>query len=597
MGQFFKFMFASCLGVTLALFALIFIFSIGIGSLVSKGDNETVQVKDNTILHITLDKTLPELTNNVETSVGEIFNKDKLPSIHNAISSIERAGNDAKIKGIFIQLTGISQGLTQIEALHNALMDFKKRGKFIYAYADSYSQGAYYIASTADSIFLNPNGAIDWKGFASQIPFFKDLSDRIGIKWQIYYAGQFKSATESLRLDKMSDQNKLQTRAYISTIYNNFLTDVSNARSIPVGTLQNYANTYACRTAHDALTTKMVDKLAYYDEVLQTLRAKTGLKTTDKVRVVSLEDYTNSFTPTVSDSKDKIAVIYAEGSIVEGNAETTKNGEIEGNRYAKIIRKLRTDATVKAIVLRINSGGGSAFASDVIWHELTLARQEGKVIVSSFGDVAASGGYYIAMASDSIFAEPNTITGSIGVFSVIPGLQNALKTKLGVSFDTVKTGKYAAGINLWYNINDDEGKLLQQSTDSIYEKFLNRVAVCRNKTRDQIHAVAQGRVWSMPQAIEMGLVDRTGNLETAINAAAAKAGLKTFKRAEYPKLKDPLNQLVEKYTKNKSSDDGLAAIKAFDKSTNSGFATYFYEMLTLNKMNNPQMRLVNTIKY
>ncbi len=597
MGQFFKFVFASCLGVMLSMFAVFIIVSASLSTLANKGDSELVDVKDNTILHITLDKTLPELTNNVETSTADLFAKDKLPSIHNAINSIERAANDAKIKGVFIQMSGISQGLTQIEALHNALMGFKKRGKFIYAYADSYSQGAYYIASTADSIFLNPNGSIDWRGFASQIPFFKDMSDRLGIKWQIYYAGQFKSATESLRLDKMSDQNKLQTRAYISAIYHNFLTDISNARSIPVSSLQNYADTYACRNAKNALDIKMVDKLAYYDEVLQTLRAKTGTKSSDKVKVISLEDYTNSYTPTSSDSKDKIAIVYAEGSIVEADGDNVKNGEIEGNRYAKIIRKLRNDATVKAIVLRINSGGGSAFASDVIWHELSLARQQGKVVVSSFGDVAASGGYYIAMASDSIFAEPNTITGSIGVFSVIPGLQNALKSKLGVSFDTVKTGKYAAGINLWYNINDDEGKLLQQSTDSIYEKFLNRVAVCRNRTRDQIHSVAQGRVWSMPQAIEMGLVDRTGNLETAINAAASKAGLKTFKRAEYPKIRDPFSQLLDKLTKTKTSDDGLAAIKTFDKNTNSEFASYFYQMLTLNKMNNPQMRLVSSIKY
>ncbi len=597
MGQFFKFVFASCLGVMLSMFAVFIIVSASLSTLANKGDSELVDVKDNTVLHITLDKTLPELTNNVETSTADLFAKDKLPSIHNAINSIERAANDAKIKGIFIQMSGVSQGLTQIEALHNALMGFKKRGKFIYAYADSYSQGAYYIASTADSIFLNPNGSIDWRGFASQIPFFKDMSDRLGIKWQIYYAGQFKSATESLRLDKMSDQNKLQTRAYISAIYHNFLTDISNARSIPVSSLQNYADTYACRNAKNALDIKMVDKLAYYDEVLQTLRAKTGTKSSDKVKVISLEDYTNSYTPTSSDAKDKIAIVYAEGSIVEADGDNVKNGEIEGNRYAKIIRKLRNDATVKAIVLRINSGGGSAFASDVIWHELSLARQQGKVVVSSFGDVAASGGYYIAMASDSIFAEPNTITGSIGVFSVIPGLQNALKSKLGVSFDTVKTGKYAAGINLWYNINDDEGKLLQQSTDSIYEKFLNRVAVCRNRTRDQIHAVAQGRVWSMPQAIEMGLVDRTGNLETAINAAASKAGLKTFKRAEYPKIRDPFSQLLDKLTKTKTSDDGLAAIKTFDKNTNSEFASYFYQMLTLNKMNNPQMRLVSSIKY
>ena len=597
MAQFFKFVLASCLGVVLSMVAVFIISSAVIGSLANKGDSELVDVKDNSILHITLDKTLPELTDNVETSTADFFAKDKLPSIHNAINSIERAANDGKIKGIFIQMSNISQGLTQIEALHNALMDFKKRGKFIYAYADNYSQGAYYIASTADSIFLNPNGSIDWKGFASQIPFFKDMSDRLGIKWQIYYAGQFKSATESLRLDKMSDQNKLQTRAYISTIYHNFLTDISIARSIPVSNLQNYADTYACRNAKNALDIKMVDKLAYYDEVLQTLRAKTGTKTSDKVKVISLEDYTNSFNPNSSDAKDKIAIVYAEGSIVESDGENVKNGEIEGNRYAKIIRKLRNDATVKAIVLRINSGGGSAFASDVIWHELTLARQQGKIVVSSFGDVAASGGYYIAMASDSIFAEPNTITGSIGVFSVIPGLQNTLKSKLGVSFDTVKTGKYAAGINLWYNINDDEGKLLQQNTDSVYEKFLNRVAVCRNKTRDQIHAVAQGRVWSMPQAIEMGLVDKTGNLETAINAAAAKAGLKTFKRIEYPKIRDSFSQLLDKFTKNKTSDDGLAAIKAFDKNTNSEFASYFYQMLTLNKMNNPQMRLVNSIKY
>ncbi|KAI9549858.1 putative protease 4-like [Daphnia sinensis] len=303
-------------------------------------------------------------------------------------------------------------GFATTSAIRNALVDFKKSGKFIYAYADSYSQSAYFLASVADSIMVNPNGDIDFKGFAVEIPFMKGLFDKLDIKWQIYYAGQFKSATEPFRLDKMS-------------IYDYMLEQISKSRNIPISELAEIANGLKVRNAHDAVSHKLAHTEGYYDQMLDMLRNKMGLKPKDKIHSIELNDYVQSYTQPSGSSKNKVAVVFAEGDITDG--EQDQEGTIQGSRYAKIIRKLRQDDNVKAIVLRVNSGGGSSFASDVIWRELDLARRQGKVVISSFGDYAASGGYYIAMASDAIYAEPTTLTGSIGVFGMIPNVEGTLK--------------------------------------------------------------------------------------------------------------------------------------------------------------------------
>jgi protease IV len=586
MQQFFKFMFASCLGVFLAIGALI-VF--GIASAASSlGGEETVkEAKANSILEIKLESSVPELTDNAERSSP--FESNKVIGLHDMTRAIEKAANDDHIKGIVINTRMTMMGFSSASVLRRAITNFKKSGKFVYAYGDMYTQGAYYLASSADTVMINPYGDIDFKGIAAQIPFMKGLFDKLDVKWQIYYAGQFKSATEPFRLDKMSDQNRLQTREYIDGLFNLMLTDISASRKIPVSELKNIANDLKARTPHKAVASKLADTEGYYDALLSMVKRKMGLKETEKISSINLNDYAQSLTRTTGTGKDKIAVVFAEGDIGYGSGESEVDGSIEGLRYAKIIRKLRNDKNVKAIVLRVNSGGGSSFASEIIWRELDLARQQGKIVMSSFGDYAASGGYYIAMASDSIFAEPNTLTGSIGVFGMIPGMQNTFKNKLGITFDTVKTSKFAAmsGVNIHFS--DEEGKILQEGVDSTYETFLNRVAICRKMSRDQVHAIAQGRVWLGNKAKEIGLVDQMGGLESAITAAANKAGLKDYKTVNYPTFKSPMEKFLEKFTGGKSNTDEITQLAL--KNELGEFYEYYAYFKKLKTMHGPQMRL------
>jgi protease IV len=586
MQQFFKFMFASCLGVFLAIGALI-VF--GIASAASSlGGEETVkEAKANSVLEIKLENSVPELTDNAERSSP--FESDKVIGLHDMTRAIEKAANDNNIKGIIINTRMTMMGYSSASVLRRAIINFKKSGKFVYAYGDMFTQGAYYLASSADSVMINPYGDIDFKGIAAQIPFMKGLFEKLDFKWQIYYAGQFKSATEPFRLDKMSDQNRLQTREYIDGLFDLMLTDISASRKISVPELKNITNDLKARTPHKAVANKLADTEGYYDAMLSMVKRKMGMKESEKISSIDLNDYAQSLTRTTGSAKDKIAVVFAEGDIGYGSDGQDVDGSIEGLRYAKIIRKLRNDKNVKAIVLRVNSGGGSSFASEIIWRELDLARQQGKVIMSSFGDYAASGGYYIAMASDSIFAEPNTLTGSIGVFGMVPGMQNTFKNKLGVTFDTVKTSKYAAmsGVNIHFS--DEEGKIIQESVDSTYETFLNRVAICRKMSRDQVHAIAQGRVWLGNKAKEIGLVDQMGGLESAISAAANKAGLKDYKTVNYPTFKNPMEKFLEKFTGAKSHTDEMTQNAL--KNELGEFYDYYAYFKKLKTMDGPQMRL------
>lgn len=593
MRQFFKFTFASCLGVFIAGICLfLLMISVVAGITASKGSgNEKHDVTSNSILELKFENPVPELAGNEPESAGldlSFLDKEKKSGLTDIIDAIHHAATDSRIKGIVLNERTNGLGFTQLKRVRDAVEKFKLSGKFVWAYADMYSQGAYYLASIADSVILNPTGDVELKGIASQLPFMKNLFDRLGVKWQIYYAGQYKSATEPLRLDKMSAQNKLQTREYISALYSSFLNDISKSRGVSVAELATDADELLVRRAGDAVKYKLVDKVGYYDEFLSALHSKLGVSAKSTINSVSIDDYAHSYDRDRGEGKDRIAVVYAEGSIGYGG-EAEKAGEIEGLRYAKLIRKLRNDDAVKAIVLRVNSGGGSATASDMIWRELNLARQKGKPVIASFGDVAASGGYYIAMAADSIFAESNTITGSIGVFSAIPSIEHTLKDKLGVAFDSVRTGKYAAGINLWYDQTPEEGKMLQENTDTIYETFLNRVGTCRKMSRDQVHAVAQGRVWIATKAKEIGLVDKIGGLDAAIAAAAAKINLKKYRVNDYPKQADKLERIIDKLTKKQSENDFVSA--ALRQQFGTDYTDYFNLVQRMTQMKEPQMRL------
>ena len=549
MRKFLQFTLASCLGVILASFVVMGIGGIVIGRVVSKAD-AAKKVKANTVLNLKFESPVPEKTNNFPINPFD-FSPNKVLGLHDMIDAIEFAKTDDNIKGIYLNLSGMQTGRATAATLRDALVDFKSDGKFIIAYSKYYTQGTYYIATAADKIYVNPIGGLDFRGFGAAIPFFKDMLDRLGIKMQIYYAGDFKSATEPFRLRKMSDNNRLQMHEYIGSMYNLYLRDISDARKISVEELRTIANGYLIRNSDDALEYKMVDAIGYEDEAHSDLRERLGLEEKDKIPVIGIVEYQKGHHSKKDYKiKDKIAVVYAEGSIVDGEGET---GSIGGDKYVKILRKLRKDDKIKAVVLRINSGGGSALASDLMWREIELIKAAGKPFVVSMGDVAASGGYYIACNADSIFAEPNTITGSIGVFSMIPSLEKMMDKKVGITFDTVKTGNFAIPINPFIDISEAEGKILQAATDEFYEIFLKRVAEGRGITRDEAHKVAQGRVWPGLKAKELGLVDAMGGLEDALAVAADRAGLEKYRVSEYPVTKEPIEQLIDQMMGGKES--------------------------------------------
>jgi protease IV len=532
--NFLKIVLGSCLGVALASILVFIIGGAIISGIASQADSPK-KVDANSVLKISFNQPIPEQSNNLPVDPLS-FEMDKTIGLHDMVAAIEYAKTDDKIKGIYLDLSGAPGGRATASTLRKALLDFKTADKFVVAYSTAYSQGTYYMASVADEVMMNPVGGVDFLGFSAQIPFFKDMLDRLGVNMQVFYAGQFKSATEPFRLTEMSEQNRTQVREYLEGMYALFLEDIAASRNIPTTELRNIANTYALRKAEDAVKYKFVDKLAYTDEVLANMKERVGLEKDDKLEMISLADYEAGYKAKINFKvKDKIAVIYAEGNIVDGDGEV---GSIGGDKYAAIIRKIREDDKHKAIVIRINSGGGSGLASEIMWRELMLCKEQGLPVIASMGDVAASGGYYIACMADTILAQPNTITGSIGVFGMIPNLQKMFDEKLGIQFDSVKTGAYSTGLTTSFPIGPEEGAIIQQSVDDFYDLFLTRVADGRKMTKEAVHEVAQGRVWTGVKASNIGLVDVLGDLQDAIEIAAAKAGLEKYRLAEYPKTKD-----------------------------------------------------------
>ena len=432
------------------------------------------------------------------------------------------------------------------------MINFKESKKFIIASGDIISQKAYYVADVADKIYLNPSGMLEWVGFNVDYVFLKGALDKLEIQPEIFYAGKFKSATEPFRTDKMTPENKLQTTVWLNALYSQFLGNASSSRKIDTATLHQLANEGKIQTAQDAFNYKLVDGLKYDDQVKDEIKSRLQLGKYDKINFISINKYAKTGSYKRS-GKDHIALIYAEGDIIDGS--TDQRGTIASEKYMKLIRKARLDKTIKAIVFRVNSGGGSSLASENIWRELSLAKQE-KPVVVSFGDVAASGGYYISCAADSIFAEPNTITGSIGVFGIIPNMEQFFKNKLGVTFDGVKTGEFAdAGI--FHPLSDEEKKMIQHSIEMTYEQFKKRVADGRKKDTAYIETIAQGRVWSGNDAITNGLIDRFGGLQDAVDCAARLAKAGDYRLRELPEPQNILDRIL-----GSSSDHYASKMKA-----------------------------------
>lgn len=558
MNQFFKFLFASCLGTFLALVLLFFIGIWSVAGFAEKASQQKkVWIKPNSVLELKFESPVPEKTNNLPLDPFD-FDQKSVIGLTDMVRAIRQAKEDADIKGIYLNAMYLTAGKATSAVLRDALVDFKTSGKFVVAYANLYTQNAYYVATAADSILLNPIGAVDFRGLSSTILFFKGMLDKMDVQMRIFYAGKFKSATEPFRLDKMSDENRMQMREYITALYDQMIRDISAGRNIPEAELRRLADAFEGRSAETALQSRLIDRVAYEDEVIDLLKNKIGLDKADKLNKVSIEDYYDSRVKKLDYSaKDKIAVVYAEGSINDGNQG--EPGEIYDGKYVKMLREIRRDDNVKAVVLRVNSPGGSVLASENILREIQLCKKAGKFVVVSMGDYAASGGYYIACQADSIFAEPATLTGSIGVFGIVPILQKTLKENLGITADTVRTGRYSAFGTPLYDFSPEESAMIQSRVEWIYQGFLKKVAEGRRKTPEQIDAIAQGRVWTGVKAKEIGLVDDLGGLDRAMSAAAKLAGVEKYRTVEYPRTKTGLEQLLDKFDRDKEEDDAIRA--------------------------------------
>ena len=543
MKSFLKMLLASVLGITLSFVLIALIFLGLVTAIASKADDE-VEVSSNSVLHIPFDHPIVErgskdpLQNlNIEGIGGQ-----KKLGLDEILAALRRAKTDDKIKGIYLDLSSLQAGFATTEEIRNGLLDFKKSGKFILTYSEVYTKGTYYLASVADKVYMNPEGILEFTGFSSQLMFFKGALEKLGIEPQVIKVGTYKSAVEPFILDKMSDPNRQQVKSFLGSLYDHYLSKIAASRKINKDSLVVIADKLKVRNAQDAVTYKLCDALRYKDEVLAELKSRSGIEKDKDVKSVSLNDYIKSNANEEGDFNTRIAIVYASGEINggEGDDET-----IGSERISKAIRKARTDDKVKALVLRVNSPGGSALASDVIWREVVLTKKVKPVIVS-MGDLAASGGYYISCAADSIFAQPNTITGSIGVFGIIPNMQNFFNNKLGITFDGVKTGEHADLGTVTRPLTPEEKLIIQNEVNRIYSAFTKRVADGRKKSQQYVDGIGQGRVWSGTEALKIGLVDRLGSIDDAVRSAAKMAKVKDYRLVSYPAQKEGLSALFDK---------------------------------------------------
>jgi protease-4 len=577
MKIFFKSFFASLLA--LVVFTLIgFFLIVGIASAFSTEEPKVVAA--NSVLVLDLSNEFAEQVQN--DPISEIVNKKngKLPSLSELVHLIAYAKKDDAIKGIYIKCQQNPNGYAASEEIRKALIDFKTSKKFVIAYGETITQKGYMVANVADAIYTHPQGGIEWNGFNYETVFLKGLLDKLEIQPQVFYAGKFKSATEPFRYTQMSEANKLQTNVWLGGLYNQFISSTADSRNLNVDSLKYWANEGLIQTAYDASKTGLVDGLMYDDQVKKIISKKLRQDDQKDIAFLSMGDYAGSVAIRGTGS-GKVAVIFANGDVVMGK---NQQGSIASDDFRVLLQKIRKDDAIDAVVLRINSPGGSALASDIIWREIDLLKKE-KPVVVSMGDLAASGGYYIACGADSIFANAGTITGSIGVFSVIPNVKGLMNNKLGISFDGVKTGQYADMPSTTRPLNATEQRFMQAGVDSIYHAFKSRVAIGRKKSIEYIDSIAQGRVWIGADAIKIGLVDRIGTLDDAIASAAKMAKLKGYGIKAYPETKSFIESFMEEYKET-------AKVKAIKEELGSTQFELFKEIKSIQQMMGaPQTRL------
>ncbi|MBU2650272.1 MAG: signal peptide peptidase SppA [Bacteroidetes bacterium] len=584
MKQFFKFMFASMLGTVLTLVIVFFIIMGMITAFISMADQQTVMVDQNTVLKITLDQPIPERTPKSPFGNYDMASQEfkKPVGLNDILANIEKATRDEKIKGIFMNPSMIPAGIATIREIRDALQEFKNSGKWIIAYSDAYSQSAYYLATVADQIYLHPQGFIDFRGMHIESMFLKGTLEKIDVEPQLIRHGKFKGAGEIFTREDYSAENREQLDRIISTIWNDMLPAFSEARGISIEDLNKAADELSVFfNPKSALEMKFVDKLVYMDEVLADMRTRLGIAEDEDINSLSLSKYTHAPQPEKAEfTRDKVAVIYAVGTIAQGEGGEENIGSAS---LSKAIRKARLDDNIKAIVMRVNSPGGDGVASDVIWREVKLAK-ETKPFVVSMGDVAASGGYWISCAADKILADPSTITGSIGVFALIPNMQGMFNEKLGMTFDHVKTNANADFPSVTKPLSSFQRAKMENEIDRFYQVFLERVSSGRNMSIEKVDEIGQGRVWSGIDALEIGLIDEFGGLQEAVDLAASMAGLTNYKIKNLPELKDPLEQLLKEMT-------GGAAVQKQIKEELGEFYNYYEYVKYLSEHQGVQARL------
>ncbi len=549
---------ASCLGSLVALIAvmlLIFVMTIGFFSAVVSGlsSEEQVLVENNSVLHLRLDAEFSELQRENPLEGLPIPGGDDVSiGLLQLKEAIRNAASDEKIKGIYLEVSYPMTGFSTLEEIRQSLLDFRKNGKWVIAYNEVFSEGAYYLASAADKVYLHPEGEVEFNGLVAEVSFFKKLFDKLEIKPQVFRVGEFKSAVEPFLFDKMSNESKLQLTVLLNSMYDYVISQVSASRNIPENELKEISDKMLVTDAAAALDKKLIDGLLYKDEFDHELKIRLGLKEDEKINFIKYGKYRKSISGYKS-SKNEIAVIVAEGTILPGSND---DGEqiIAADSFVEELRKAREDKDIKAIVLRVNSPGGEFRSSDMIWREVQLAKKS-KPVIASMSDYAASGGYYLAMGCDTIVAQPHTITGSIGIFSILFDMSDFLGDKLGITFDEVKTGEYGELYTVTRPLTDAEKKIFQKNLEAHYETFTGKAAEGRDVSIDEIKKVASGRVWSGVQAKEHNLVDVLGGFNDAVKIAAEKAGIADdYKIRYYPKQVNFLERFLNRESVNAKED-------------------------------------------
>ena len=531
---------STIVGIFLFCFMFLFLILI-IGAFAGSGDGKP-KLEKNSIIELDLSEISLDYNGIFEPSPFEaLLDSEQKASVIEVIDAIEAAKTDENIKGISILKNNSLLGLAQTKAIRNKLDEFKKSGKFIYAYSDVLSQLDYYLNSVADQVYLNPVGELDFKGLASEVIYMKDLQEKSGVKFEIIRHGKYKSAVEPFLAQEMSPENREQMTVLLQSIWETIITDIATSRKLDVAALNSIADNLGARTPEMALETKLIDKIGYEDEYHDLIHKKLKTKKDTKYNKISISEYASiADSPSTNFTADNtIAVIYAQGEIQGGEGSVNIIGEGSINRSLK---EAREDKDVKAVVLRVDSPGGSALTSELIWREIELTKKI-KPVVVSMGNVAASGGYYISCNSDYIFAEPSTITGSIGVFGMLPNMSQ-LGKNIGINAEQVKTHKNASGYSLFEPIDEDYKNVVLESIESVYSTFLQRVADGRKMTREQVDTIAQGRIWTGTDAVKNGLVDELGSLEDAIKYAATVAKIKEYRIENFPEYETDLNSIL-----------------------------------------------------